>query len=218
MTLRVQITYFVNHIKYGQTVKFKDNSQFQWHLFLLIKFHLRFPFCVIKENCFQDFHLIIFKQKHKTDVTHQQKLNVKYHSHVSLLASGAAVVSKAKKNAPSLFYRIEFYKEKKTPSLSMWEYFYNKSYLCSVTDMKLDWKTEVLMLNLSFSLLCGWMCQQITDILNLPWWLTDIKTRTTIIFLHEMKPHLGPILSLHRYSLLQAIMTTAHVTKIIQLS
>lgn len=113
MTLRVQITYFVNHIKYGQTVKFKDNSQFQWHLFLLIKFHLHFPFCVIKENCFQDFHLIIFKQKHKTDVTHQQKLNVKYHSHVSLLASGAAVVSKAKKNAPSLFYRIEFYNEKK---------------------------------------------------------------------------------------------------------
>lgn len=148
MTLRVQMTYFVNHIKYGQTVKFKDNSQFQWHLFLLIKFHLRFPFCAIKENCFQDFHLIIFKQKHKTDVTHQQKLNVKYHSHVSLLASGAAVVSKAKENAPSLFYRIEFYKEKKTPSLSMWEYFYNKSYLCSVTDMKLDWKTEVLMLNL----------------------------------------------------------------------
>lgn len=25
----------------------------------------------------------------------------------------------------------------------MWEYFYNMSYLCSVTDMKLDWKTEV---------------------------------------------------------------------------
>lgn len=103
MTLRVQITYFVNHIKYGQTVKFKDNSQFQWHLFLLIKFHLRFPFCAIKENCFQDFHLIIFKQKHKTDVTHQQKLNVKYHSHVSLLASGAAVVSKAKKMLPPCF-------------------------------------------------------------------------------------------------------------------